>query len=66
MFINYLLINIMIFFLDSNSNEITPYEANENEDYQYLGVASNEFLKLFLFKYDLELPINLELIKNTK
>jgi hypothetical protein len=49
------------FLLDSNSNEITPYEANENERYQYLGGASNEFLKLFLFKYDIELPINLEL-----
>lgn len=49
------------FLLDSNSNEITPYEANDNERYQYLGGASNEFLKIFLFKYDLELPINLEL-----
>ena len=51
------------FLLDSNSNEITQYEVNKNERYQYLGVALNEFLKLFLFNYDPELLIKLELSK---
>ena len=49
------------YLLNPHSNEINQYEVNENERYQYLGFASNEFLKLFLFPLNPELPINLEL-----